>query len=308
MSSQVKDILREYVEAEGGEDGLFGTPMPSLCIMRSSTETLPRHMVYRPSLCFVVQGAKQIMLGDDVLRYEEQQSLVIGIELPGIGRVVQASRNEPYIGITLELDVAVLRDVMRKMPRRPRPANRSRLGIFVQDADEQLTDCMVRLIRLARTPKAIPVLYPAIMQEICFWLLNGEHGGDICKLTLPDSHMQRIADAIFILREDFAKPIRVNELAAAANMSPSSFHEHFKLITSMSPLQYQKHLRLIEARRLLVSEAASVAEAAHQVGYESASQFSREYNRMFGAPPRRDASELRSTAPAYSLQAIALSA
>jgi AraC-like DNA-binding protein len=308
MSSQLKNSVRDYIEAEGGEDGLFPTPLPSLYIMRSSTETLPRHMVYKPSLCFIVQGAKQIMLGEDVMRYEEQQSLVVSIELPGIGRVVKASRDEPYIGITLELDVAVLRDVVKQMPKRPKPASRNRLGIFVQDADDQLTDCMVRLMRLLKTPKAISVLYPAIMQEICFWLLNGEYGGDICKLTLPDSHTQRIADAIFILREDFAKPIRVNELAAAANMSPSSFHEHFKLITSMSPLQYQKHLRLIEARRLLVGEAASVAEAAHLVGYESASQFSREYTRMFGAPPRRDAIELRSAAPAYSLQAMALSA
>jgi transcriptional regulator GlxA family with amidase domain len=155
---------------------------------------------------------------------------------------------------------------------------------------------MQRLMRVLDTPKAIPVLYPAIMREICFWLLTGAHGGEVRKLGLPDSHTRRITDAIYLLRDNFARPIRVEELAAAARMSLSSFHQHFKTLTSMTPLQYQKQLRLLEARRLMTADGANVSSAAYRVGYESASQFSREYSRMFGAAPKRDAMELRASA------------
>ena len=152
---------------------------------------------------------------------------------------------------------------------------------------------MTRLIRLLATPQAIPLLVPAIQRELCFWLLTGRHGSEICKLAHPDSHTQRIAQAIHVLRGDFARPIRIEELAAAARMSASSFHQHFKALTSMTPLQYQKNLRLLEARRLMLDETANATAAAYRVGYESPSQFSREYARMFGAPPRRDVAEFR---------------
>jgi AraC-like DNA-binding protein len=154
----------------------------------------------------------------------------------------------------------------------------------------------VRLVRLLATPKAIPVLYPSIMREIYYWLLSGPNAGAICKIALPNGHTQRIADAIYVLRENFSRSIRIEELAATARMSPSSFHQHFKTLTSMTPLQYQKQLRLLEARRLMVSDAANVTRAALQVGYESPSQFSREYARMFGTPPKRDAMTMKAMA------------
>jgi transcriptional regulator GlxA family with amidase domain len=159
-----------------------------------------------------------------------------------------------------------------------------------------LTDCMLRLVRLLDLPQAVPVLFPAIMREICFWLLTGENGGEVCKLALPDSHTRRIASAIYLLRDNFTRAIRVRELADAARMSVSSFHEHFKALTSMTPLQYQKQLRLLEARRLLLAGGLSVSGAAYRVGYESASQFSREYSRMFGGAPRLDIAEAKSSA------------
>jgi transcriptional regulator GlxA family with amidase domain len=155
---------------------------------------------------------------------------------------------------------------------------------------------MVRLVKLISNPKAISVLYPAIMREICFWLLSGPYGGEICKIAMPDSQTRRITDAIYLLRDNFTTPLRIRQLAATARMSPSSFHQHFKALTSMTPLQYQKQLRLLEARRLLLSGSVNVAGAAYQVGYESASQFSREYARAFGTPPKRSVMDIKATA------------
>jgi transcriptional regulator GlxA family with amidase domain len=151
-------------------------------------------------------------------------------------------------------------------------------------------------MRLLQTPRAIPILYPAIMREICYWLLTGPYGGEVMKMTLANSHAQHVISAIHALRDRFREPVRINELARVARMSPSAFHRQFKAITSMTPLQYQKRLRLLEARRLIVTDAANVETAAFQVGYESPSQFSREYSRMYGAPPRRDVSALRAMA------------
>jgi AraC-like DNA-binding protein len=293
MSAALKDAVTQYMQAVGGE-GLFPTAVDGLVMMRTSNETLPHHMIYKPALCIVVQGAKQLMLGDQVFNYEEMQSLVVSVELPAFGFVTRASADKPYLGITLEFDVAVMREVMEQLDMPSKPGGRAGLGVFVDHLDSPLSECIGRLIRMLDMPKAIPILYPSIMREICFWLLTGANGAEIAKLALPDGHTQRITEAIYLLRDDFARPIRIEQLAAAARMSPSSFHQHFRALTSMTPLQYQKHLRLLEARRLMVAGRANVMRAAYQVGYESTSQFSREYARMFGVPPRRDAAGIKS--------------
>ena len=181
-----------------------------------------------------------------------------------------------------------MRQVMEELETPPLPNDDVGLGLFVTDFEGPLADCVVRLVRLLATPKAIPVLYPAIMREISFWLLTGKNGGEVAKVVLPNSRTRRLAEAIQILRDDYVRPIRIDELASVAHMSPSSFHQHFKTLTSMTPLQYQKQLRLLAARRLMTASGINVAAAAYQVGYESASQFSREYARMFGMPPKRD--------------------
>ncbi|MBM7045317.1 MULTISPECIES: AraC family transcriptional regulator [Rhizobium] len=297
MSSALRDAITQFIEAsDHGDSGIFPTGIDGLHIMRSTELRMPHAMIYRPALCVIVQGAKQLMLHDRVIDYSEMQALVISIELPASGRVVQASVEKPYIAISIEFDVGMMREVMEQLDTPPKPTGGAGLGIFVEDLSQSLADCLVRLTRLLATPKAIPVLYPAIMREICFWLLTGPNGGEVCKLGLPDSQTRRIADAIRLLRDNFAEPVRIEQLAAAARMSPSSFHQHFKTLTSMTPLQYQKQMRLLEARRLMVAGHANVESAAYRVGYESASQFSREYTRMFGTPPKRDVAEMRMAA------------
>ena len=174
-----------------------------------------------------------------------------------------------------------MRDVMEGLDSPPAAGGNARHGVFVTEVDEPVADCALRAVRLLDTPKAIPMLYPAIMREICYWLLTGPSGGEIARMTLANNHTQRVISAIHALRDRFAEPVRIEELAAIAQLSPSAFHRQFKVLTSMTPLQYQKQLRLVEARRLMISSTANVETAAFQVGYESSSQFSREYSRMF---------------------------
>ncbi len=192
----------------------------------------------------------------------------------------------------IELDPGTMRDVLAQLPPLPAQQGTGR-GVFLTPFEGPLADCALRLARLLDMPGALPALAPMIQREIHYWLLAGPDGGDIARITLGTSHAPRIIGAIHRLRQRFAEPFRVEELAAVAHLSPSAFHRQFKALTAMSPVQYQKQLRLLEARRLMVSGAANAETAAHRVGYESASQFSREYARMFGAAPRRDAQALR---------------
>ncbi|WP_395816341.1 AraC family transcriptional regulator N-terminal domain-containing protein [Archangium minus] len=284
----MKTALAQYIDASGGGDGVFSTPIAGLALMRTSREVLPHHLIYKPALCIAVQGSKQVSLGDRVFDYAEMQALVVGVELPASGRVTRASASEPYLGMTVEFDVGVMREVLEQLEAPPPSRGEVGSAVFVEELTAPLVDCLTRLVRILATPMAIPVLHPSVMREICFWLLTGPHGGEFSKLALPNGHMERIADAIYLLRRNYSRPIRIKELAAAARMSESSFHQHFRGLMSMTPLQYQKQLRLLEARRLMVAEGANVMQAALQVGYESASQFSREYTRMFGTPPKRD--------------------
>lgn len=293
--SPLKTALEDFIATRGGGDRAFLTPIDGVVIMRTSKATLPERpqpMLYKPALCVVAQGAKQIRLGDEVFDYTEGSALVVSVELPAFGGVTKASHASPYMGMTIELDTSLLREVLEQMETPPAPTG-DRLGVFVERLSDPLQDCIVRLTRLLKTPDAIPVLYPSIMKEICFWLLSGPNRGEVCKIGRMESHTHRIAAAIHMLRRDFTRSIRVEEMAEAARMGVSSFHQHFKTLTAMSPIQYQKQLRLLEARRLMVTQALSVTKAALHVGYESASQFSREYTRMFGVPPKRDSETLK---------------
>jgi len=293
MSAPLARALSQYIDAQGGGEGVLPTPVAGLTLFRATDTVSPTHALYRPCLCVVAQGAKQVSFGNEVLNYDEQQCLIVSIELPVVGRVTRASAAVPYLAMALELDVPTMRAVMAELKNPPRPREKVTSGIFVESLGDSLTDCFLRLVRLLEAPGAISALYPAIMREICFWLLTGDHGAEVCKLTLPGSHTLRIAEAINHLRDNFTRSIRVEELAQLAGMSASSFHQHFKAMTAMTPLQYQKQLRLLEARRLMLADGINVSSAAYQVGYESASQFSREYSRKFGAAPKRDAMELK---------------
>lgn len=279
--------VTDYIEAQGGGQGVFPTPMASFNIVRSFKERMRMRQIYKPSICIVLQGAKEIIVGEDTLRYGAMECLAVGMTLPATGHIVEASPDAPYTGLMLELDVAMIRDVLGQLEAPPVPSA-SGPCLFVRQVDEPLAECVFRLLRMCDTPKAVPILFPSVMREICYWLLSGPNGGELCKLVEPESNAARIAKALHLMHENIARTLRMEELAEVARMSLSSFHQHFKAMTSMTPLQFQKQLRLLEARRLMVMEDANVAEAAYQVGYESASQFSREYSRMFGVAPKRD--------------------
>ena len=293
MSPDLIAILNRYLDDNGGDDGVVVTPIEGLFLMRSTCERLPYHVMYKPAFCVTVQGAKQILFGDRLFDYGAMQALAVSVDLPGVGRVTRASPGEPYLGVFLQIDLGILREVAAQLSPPPKPNNNARMGIFAMDVDGPLADCVGRLIQMLGTPRAVPILYAAIIREIYYWLLTGESGGEICKLASPNSRTQRIAEAIGLLRDDIARPIRIEQLADKAQMSSSSFYQHFKLLTSLTPIQYQKQLRLLEARRLMVADGANVTGAAYRVGYESVSQFSREYARMFGTPPKRDIAHLQ---------------
>lgn len=292
MPDPLVEALLRYTERHPGESP-FMTAIEGMAIMRSDHPKPPAHMLSRPAMCIVAQGAKWGMFGGNRLEYRAGQALVIGVETPSIGRVVEATPGEPCLVLAFELDLAIVRSVAEGLDAPPRASGEPGRGVFVTDFQGPLADCALRLVRLLDTPQAIPTLYPIIMREICYWLLTGAHGGEVARMTLANGPSQRVINAMHTLRTRFTEAIRVEELASIAQMSPSAFHRQFKALTSMTPLQYQKQLRLLEARRLMISTAFNVETACFQVGYESPSQFSREYARMFGIPPKRDAKQMR---------------
>ncbi len=292
MPDQLAKALLRYTESQPGENP-FMTAIDGLAILRSDHPKPPTHMISRPAMCIVAQGAKWATFGDNRLEYRAGQALVIGVETPSIGRVVAASPRQPCLVLAFELDLAIMRSVAEGLDAPPRMRGEPGRGVFVTDFQGPLADCALRLVRLLDTPKAIPTLQPIIMRGICYWLLTGPHGGDVARISLVDSPSQRVINAMHSLRNRFKETVRIEELAAIALMSPSAFHRQFKALTSLTPLQYQKQLRLLEARRLMVSRAFNVEASGFEVGYESPSQFSREYTRMFGAPPKRDIRRLR---------------
>lgn len=296
MLDSLVEAVRRYTDARIGPSP-FVTAIQGLTILRSDHEKRPNYLIFKPALCIVVQGAKWAFFGDKRFDYRAGQALVVSVEMPAFGTVAEASPTEPYLGVIIEFELGLMREVMDSLDTLPRVSSDvGRGGVFVTNFDGPLADCALRMVRLLETPQAIPILYPAIMREIYYWLLTGPHGGEVIKMTMAKSHTRLVISVIHSLRARFSEPIRIEELALAAQMSPSAFHRQFKSITSMTPLQYQKQLRLLEARRLMVADEANVETAAFQVGYESPSQFSREYSRMFGMSPRRDVASLRDAA------------
>ena len=250
-------------------------------------------MVQLPSLCVVAQGAKSVFVSDERHDYAAGQYLLVALELPIQGVVTEATPNAPYLGLVQTLDVGLLCEIIEELPVPARSKPVRHTGIFVGELRNDLANVVLRLVELERDGTASGILAPALMRELSYYLLVGPHGDAVRRIALASGATQRIAKAIAAVRRDIAHPLRVGDLAAIANMSPSSFHQHFGELTAMTPIQYQKTLRLLEARRLIIAEDVLVSEAAHRVGYGSPSQFSREYARMFGGPPRRDKAAAR---------------
>ncbi len=292
LAEALGQAARRYADAHADAEGMVVTPLPDLRMMRVHAPTGVTHALYEPLVCMVLQGAKQVIACGGLHAFAAGQSLIVGVDTPVLGRVTRASRDEPYLALALGLDMGVMREVMGQAPAAAARGD----ALMVEDTGEAVADCALRLVRLLDRPGAVPVLRPAIVREMHYWLLAGRHGAAIRRLALADGHAGRVARAVAILRAEFARPIPVERLAAAAGMSPSSFHQHFKAVTSLSPLQFQKRLRLLEARRLMLADGLAAGRAAFAVGYESVPQFTRDYGRVFGAPPGRDVAGSRAAA------------
>ncbi len=273
-------------------DGLHETRIPALAFYRASAPSEHNAAVYRPRLCIIAQGAKEVLLGGEAYRYDPAHALVVSVELPVTARVVEASPARPCLAVCVALDPAVVGEFLADGTIAPPPGPPAR-GLGVAPAGPQLLDAVNRLVALLDTPRDIEPLAPLVLREITYRVLTGPHGPRLRQVAAADAPAQRVARAIRWLKDHFAEPLRVEALARQVRMSPSAFHLHFKAVTALSPLQYQKRLRLQEARLLMLGEGLDAAEAAFRVGYESPSQFSREYRRMFGAPPRRDVAALQ---------------
>ncbi len=272
------------------------TAIPALSLRRYAAPTEPANYLHEPSICLSVQGAKRVLLGEDVYRYDAHHFLISSVDLPVVAQVLEASREKPYLGLMLKLDKRVIAQLMvdSNLPL-PRGGQATR-GIAVSEVSLPLLNAFQRLIDLLDAPGDIAILFPLVEREILYRLLMGEQGPRLRQIGGTGSQSHQVARAIDWLKGNFIRPLRVDELAAYARMSPSTFHHHFRALTAMSPLQFQKSLRLHEARRLMLIEHQDAATAAFQVGYESPSQFSREYNRLFGAPPLRDIRILQQSA------------
>jgi AraC-like DNA-binding protein len=287
---ELATLVDRHTDGKGG--GYHATAIDPLAFVRCSTSKTIQ-AVSEPLFAIVVQGKKKLSLNEETFQYGIAQYLVMSVDLPLSVCMVEATPDQPYLGLKLKLDPAQLCEIITQTnPGIGKKENPVR-GWCVSDADPPLIDCAIRLTKLLDTPQDIPFLAPMIIREIYYRLLTDKQGEAVRQIATSGSTMQRIAEAIQRIKTDFTKPLRVEELAEQANMSAASFHRHFKAVTSMSPLQYQKQLRLLTARQMMLAEAIDATQAAYRVGYESTSQFSREYSRMFGAPPIRDIGRLR---------------
>ncbi|KZM48541.1 hypothetical protein OA90_20055 [Labrenzia sp. OB1] len=286
QTDELVQRLIDFADASGAD----GEPQPvGIAGMTLVRQRRPRSIspsVYQPIFCLVLQGAKEIHLGSGIVRFGRLQSLIVGLDLLASARIVTASSAEPYVALALKLDMGLIRELAAELPDR---AGSSR-GAAVESgaADAAVVDAMRRLFDLAFMDEARQVLEPMVRREIHYWLLSAGHGRILRELAVRDSRASRVARAVAAIHRDYASVLKIENLARLAGMSVSAFHAGFKELTGSSPLQFQKQLRLIEARRLLQGEGVSVSGAAFQVGYESASQFSREYSRQFGVSPRVD--------------------
>ena len=288
-----REALREGIARWTNNGELCPSAIPGLSLFREEAPTQPMSAVYEPSICMVVQGAKRVVVGNEPYVYDENHYLITSVDLPGFFQVLEASKDKPLLGLKLTFDVHEVAQLMVDSNFPHHRAQQAGHGMATSELTLPLLTAFQRLIDLLDEEDDIPMLAPIIQKEIIYRLLIGEQGARLRQIASAGSQSQQIARAIEWLKNNFRHQLRIEDLASQARMSASSFHNHFRAITALSPLQYQKHLRLHEARRLMLTESLDAATAAFQVGYESPSQFNREYSRLFSAPPLRDVSKLR---------------
>ncbi|QBX34321.1 AraC family transcriptional regulator [Paracoccus liaowanqingii] len=285
-------LVRRHADAYADRFGLAPTPFRGLGVVRQLSPGELQVAVQKPLVAICLQGRKRVTMGTTRFDYGAGEALVITADVPTVSEIIEASPAAPYYALALELDPALLRELAVEADL----GASDRAPVRIEPADPDVTDAALRLMRLLDRPTAQPVLGEALLREMHYWLLTGRHGAAIRALGAVDSYAHSIARAVALIRRDYANTLRVTDLAELAGMSESSFHQHFRVITTLSPLQFQKQLRLIEARRLMLARGAAIGHAAHAVGYESVPQFTRDYARLFGSPPGRDMREARISA------------
>jgi AraC-like DNA-binding protein len=285
--------LARLLERRTGSDGRHETTIPQLKLYRFSHPTDPAPVLQEPAVYVVVQGRKQVTVGDETYVYDRSRYLAVSVDLPAVAHVVEASPAEPYLCMTLAVDPRELAALIVETGRQSPRDDHDGRALYVSPVRAPLLDALLRLVLLLDVPQDVSVLAPLILRELHYRLLQSEQFGRLAQIAIGDSRLRRVSGAIAWIKEHFAEPLQIEALARRVHMSPSALHGHFKAVAAMSPIQYQKRLRLQEARRLLLSGAASAEAVAYEVGYASASQFNREYARLFGLPPRRDAERMR---------------
>ncbi|RPK09306.1 AraC family transcriptional regulator [Priestia endophytica] len=287
------DELVKIIKRYSKKDGVYQTAIPALFFINESHITEPLHVVYKPAFCVIVQGEKEVLLAQERFKYGPADYLISSVDLPVTGQVIKASSHAPYLALKLEFTSNQILEVLNSCKNQVLHRKDPKRALFVSQTEPSLLDAVTRLVRLLDSPEDIPTLAPLFMKEILYKILKGQHGATLEQIAIEGSDTYKIRDVIEHIIHNYDAPLRIQDLAERANMSVSSFHRHFKEITAMSPIQFQKQLRLQEARRLLLAESSDAGEVAFRVGYESPSQFSREYSRMFGFPPREDIKRIR---------------
>jgi len=269
------------------------TPVPGLTLARSApTSPCMIAGLYAPMVCIIAQGSKQVVVGNSTLDYDTGKYLVSSVDLPVSARITDATPENPYLAVALVLDLKLLAEVALNLPKGSEERGLHR-GIAVGSRSPQLLEGFVRLLRLLESPSDVAPLAPLILREIYYRLLTGQQSAFVRQIALTESRQPQVLKVIDWIRHNYAKPLHIDALARLASMSPASLHRQFKALTAMSPLQYQKQIRLQKAQQIMLSESKDAASAGYAVGYGSPSQFSREYQRMFGAPPHQHMHRMR---------------
>lgn len=292
---RVQDLARQvdtFLSNKGIDEGIFDSDLTGLKLIRNRQPSTFETTIYAPLLCLILQGSKETVIGQNPVRFSAGQSLVVSHELPVVARVTEACFDCPYLALVLMLDLSIVRSLYEEVSQADLACDGA-AALNVRDCDEALIDALSRLFATEERPVEVRVLVPLLLREIHFRLLMTPHGAMLRQLLRHDSHASRIGKAIAHIKENYNAPIASGDLSRICGMSTSSFHAHFKSVTKTTPLQYQKELRLLEARRQLQFGTDSVAATAFAVGYESATQFSREYSRKFGLPPRAEFARAR---------------
>ncbi len=285
-------LLKNKVQQFFSTPGVTETEIEGLSVVLRTAPTQNQHCFYKPMAMVVLQGKKQAVIGSEKFTYNENQLVVTSIDMPAVGSIVEAGPEKPFMTLVLDLDSYLISQLLSESHFLHHET--ARRGMGITEADEALLDAFYRLISLADHPARQKIMAPIILKEIYFLLLTSPLGDIISSVNTKGSHNNQIAHAVAWLKENYRQPLKINQLAQKFNMAESSFYRHFSKVTSLSPLQYQKRLRLHEARRLMLAENFDAANAAYEVGYESASQFNREYKRMFGMPPRTSINRIKS--------------